>query len=219
MERHFERSLDELVNDLRSMTDQVVASFDAAASGLLERDPSLCNTVFEIEKASDQMEVAIHEKVLDFIALQQPVAVDLRFVLSLQDAVVDLERIGDHCTNVAQSAITLSMLRSTPDLLAIPEMIPLARTMLLDAIQSFLTRDTALARRTMAMDDRMDEYNRNLSRDVIKAIKEDRELVETALEITRISKNLERIADLSTNIAEDALFIAEGRIARHKPQL
>jgi phosphate transport system protein len=219
MERHFERSLQELVDDLKTMTDKVVASLDSAAKGLLERDASPCNTVFDIEKETDDMEVLINEKLLDFIALQQPVAVDLRFALSLQDIVVDLERIGDHCANIAQSAISLSMLRSSPDLLALPEMIPLARTMLQDSVLSFLNRDTALARRVLSMDDRMDEFNRNLARAVINSIKEDRELVETSLEIMRISKNLERIGDLSTNIAEDALFTAEGRIARHQPQV
>lgn len=219
MERHFERALDELVAHLNEMTEKVLDSFDAAAAGLLDRDASECNAAFEIEKETDRMEVSLNERVLDFIALQQPVATDLRFVLSLQDAVVDLERIGDHCANIAQSAISLSMLRSDPNLLALPEMIPLARTMLKDAIQSFLLRDPGLARRTMALDDRMDEYNRNLARDVIRSIKEDRELIETALEIMRISKNLERIGDLSTNIAEDAVFIAEGRIARHRPQV
>lgn len=219
MERHFERSLDELVTDLRAMTEQVLASFDAAATGLLDRDASVCNTAFEIEKETDRMEVSMNEKVLDFIALQQPVAVDLRFLLSLQDVVVDLERIGDHCANIAQSAISLSMLRSSPDLVALPDMIPLARTMLQDAVNSFISRDPVVARRTLAMDDRMDEFNRNLARDLIRAIKEDRELVETALEIMRISKNLERIGDLSTNIAEDTLFVAEGKIARHQPQI
>lgn len=219
MERHFERSLDELIADIHTMTDQVLASFDSATTGLLDRDASVCNAAFELEKETDRMEVSINEKVLDFIALQQPVAVDLRFVLSLQDVVVDLERIGDHCANVAQSAISLSMLRSSPDLVALPEMIPLARTMLQDAVHSFIARDAAVARRTLSLDDRMDEFNRNLARDLIRAIKEDRELVETALEIMRISKNLERIGDLSTNIAEDTLFVAEGKIARHQPQL
>lgn len=218
MERHFERSLDELVAHLRGMTEQVLASFDAAAKGLLERDASLCNSVFETEKIVDAMEISMNEKVLDFIALNQPVATDLRFILSLQDAVVDLERIGDHCVNIAQSAITLSMLRSEPDLLTLPEMIPLARTMLADAVESFLARDPSLARHTLALDDRMDEFNRNLAREVIRAIKEDRELIETGLELTRISKNLERIGDLSTNVAEDALFIVEGKVARHQPQ-
>lgn len=219
MERHFEQSLQELVNDLRTMTDKVESSLDSAAKGLLERDASPLQAVFDIEKETDELEVLINEKLLDFIALQQPVAVDLRFALSLQDIVVDLERIGDHCANIAQSAISLSMLRSSPDLLALPDMIPLARTMLLDSVRSFLDRDTALARKVLAMDDRMDEFNRNLARDVINSIKEDRELVETSLEIMRISKNLERIGDLSTNIAEDALFTAEGRIARHQPQV
>lgn len=218
MERHFDRCLQELVDDLKTMTDKVVASLDAAAKGLLERDASPCNIAFDIEKETDDLEVVINEKLLDFIALQQPVAVDLRFALSLQDIVVDLERIGDHCAHIARSAISLSMLRSSPDLLALPEMIPLARTMLLDAVLSFLNRDTVLARKVLAMDDRMDEFNRNLARDVITSIKEDRELVETALEIMRISKNLERVGDLSTNIAEGALFTAEGRIARHQPQ-
>lgn len=218
MERHFERSLEELITLLREMSSEVVRAFDAASRGLLERDAAGANDVFEIEKNIDALEVSLDEKILDFIALHQPVATDLRFVLSLQDAVVDLERIGDHLTNIAQSSISLAMLRSEPDLLALPEMLPLARKMVVDSLEAFTRRDAEIARRTMALDDRMDEFNRNVARDVIKAVKADRELIETGLEIIRISKNLERIGDLSANIAEDALFIVEGKVVRHQPQ-
>jgi len=218
MERHFERSLQELIDLLRAMSSEVLLAMDIAAKGLIDRDPAQSNSVFEIEKHIDAMEVNLDEKILDFIALHQPVATDLRFVLSLQDAVVDLERIGDHCTNIAQSSISLSMLRQEPDLLMLPEMIPLARTMVKDSVESFLQRDPHLARRTMGLDDHMDELNRGIAREVIRAVKEDRELVETGLDIIRISKNFERIGDLSANIAEDALFIVEGKLARHQPQ-
>jgi len=218
MERHFEKSLEELITLLREMSTEVVRAFDAATKGLLERDATGANDVFEIEKSIDALEVSLDEKILDFIALHQPVATDLRFILSLQDAVVDLERIGDHLTNIAQSSISLSMLRSEPDLLALPEMLPLARKMVVDSLEAFIRRDPEIARRTMAMDDRMDEANRNVARDVIKAVKADRELIETGLDIIRISKNLERIGDLSANIAEDALFIVEGKVVRHQPQ-
>ena len=218
MERHFEKSLEELITLLREMSTEVLLSFDAAARGVIERDATGANDVFEIEKRIDSLEVALDEKILDFIALNQPVATDLRFVLSLQDAVVDLERIGDHLTNIAQSSISLSMLRSAPDLLDLPEMLPLARKMVVDSLEAFIRRDSEIARKTMAMDDRIDEYNRNVARDVIKAVKADRELIETGLDIIRISKNLERIGDLSANIAEDALFIVDGKVARHQPQ-
>lgn len=218
MERHFERSLQDLLAQLALMTAEVTRSLDAASQGLILRDASLCHAVFEYEKTIDSMEVSLDEMILDFIALHQPVATDLRFILSLQDAVVDLERIGDHCTNIAQSAVTLSMLRQPAALLDLPEMLPLARTMLHDSMEAFRSRNTGLARRTMGLDDRMDEYNRSVARSVIRAVKEDRELIETCLEILRISKNLERIGDLSANIAEDAIFIAEGKVVRHQPQ-
>ena len=111
----------------------------------------------------------------------------------------------------------LSGLRNPPDLLKLPEMAVQARSMVADSVLSFLTRDPDLARRTIARDDRMDELNREMTRLVIAAIKEDRELVETGLELIRISKNLERMADLSANIAEDTVFLVEARSARHQP--
>lgn len=218
MERHFERSLEDLVNAARNMGGDVLRSLDAAILALVEREPSHGNLVFEIEKSIDADEILLDEKILDFIALHQPVASDLRFVLALQDAVIGLERIGDHCTNIAQSSISLSMLRTAPDLGSIPEMLPLAKKMVKDSLDAFLARNPHLARTTIAIDDRVDELNRTVAREVIRAVKEDRQLVETGLDIIRIAKNLERICDLSANIAEDALFAVEGKPSRHQAQ-
>lgn len=216
MERHFEKNLEELRTGLKAMADRAVDALDAAIRTLVEADPSLADGAFAREKEIDADEIRLEAMILDFIALHQPVAGDLRLVFSMQDAVVDLERIGDHATNIAQSAVTLCRLRQRPDLLRLPEMSELARRMLQDAIRSFLHRDPELARRTIAMDDRLDELNRDMARLIIQAVKEDRELIETGLDLIRISKNLERVGDLSANIAEDAVFLVEAKMARHQ---
>lgn len=216
MERHFEKNLEELRAGLRLMADRALEALDSAVRTLVESDPALAEATFVREKEIDADEIRLEAQIIDFIALHQPVAGDLRLVFSMQDAVVDLERIGDHATNIAQSAVSLSRLRNRPDPLRLPEMADLARSMLQDAVLSFLHRNTDLARRTIAADDRLDELNRDMARLVIQAVKEDRELVETGLDLIRISKNLERVGDLSANIAEDALFLVEAKTARHQ---
>ena len=217
MERHFEKSLEELLAALAQMAAHVDGVLESAEDSLNNSDPSLAEGVFSGEKDIDIDQNKLDEMIVDFIALHQPVASDLRQVLSAQDIVVDLERIGDHAVNIAESAIRLSGLRPPPALLKLPEMCILARSMVADSVKSFLVRDADLARRTIARDDRMDALNREMTRLVIGAIKEDRELVETGLELIRISKNLERMADLSANVAEDALYLVEGHTARHQP--
>lgn len=217
MERHFEKSLEELLAALSGMAAHVDEVLESAANGLNNHDASQAEGVFSGEKEIDIDQNKLDVMILDFIALHQPVASDLRQLLSAQDIVVDLERIGDHAVNIAESAVRLSGLRTPPDLLKLPEMALQARSMVADAVKSFLVRDPDLARRTIARDDRMDALNREMTRMVIAAIKEDRELVETGLELIRISKNLERMADLSANIAEDTVFLVEARTARHQP--
>lgn len=216
MERHFEKNLEELKTGLKDMAARAVDALDSAIRTLVEGDATLAEGAFAREKEIDADELRLEAMILDFIALHQPVAGDLRLVFSMQDAVVDLERIGDHATNIAQSAITLCRLRQRPDLLRLPEMADLARRMLQDSVRSFLQRDPDLARRTIALDDRLDELNRDMARLIIQSVKEDRELIETGLDLIRISKNLERVGDLSANIAEDAVFLVEAKMARHQ---
>lgn len=218
MERHFEKNIEDLRSGLQAMAQRALDGLDSAIRTLVEGDPSLADVAFAREKEIDADEIRLESMIIDFIALHQPVASDLRMVFAMQDAVVDLERIGDHATNIAQSAISLSRLRQRPDPLHLPEMAELAHRMLHDAVNSFLHRNPELARRTIAMDDKLDELNRNMARLIIQAVKEDRELIETGLDLIRISKNLERVGDLSANIAEDALFLVEAKTARHQEQ-
>ncbi len=218
MERHFEKNIEELRSGLQTMAQRALDGLDSAIRTLVEGDPSLADVAFAREKEIDADEIRLESMIIDFIALHQPVAGDLRMVFAMQDAVVDLERIGDHATNIAQSAITLCRLRQRPDILHLQEMAELAHRMLHDAVNSFIHRNPELARRTIAMDDRLDELNRNMARLVIQAVKDDRELIETGLDLIRISKNLERVGDLSANIAEDALFLVEAKTARHQEQ-
>ncbi len=218
MERHFEKNIEDLRSGLQTMAQRALDGLDSAIRTLVEGDPSLADVAFTREKEIDADEIRLESMIIDFIALHQPVASDLRMVFAMQDAVVDLERIGDHATNIAQSAITLCRLRQRPDILHLPEMAELAHRMLHDAVNSFIHRNPELARRTIATDDRLDELNRNMARLVIQAVKEDRELIETGLDLIRISKNLERVGDLSANIAEDALFLVEAKTARHQEQ-
>jgi phosphate transport system protein len=147
--------------------------------------------------------------------LHQPVAVDLRFLLAILKINNDLERAGDHCVNIAQSAITCGVGPDGLPNLALPQMITLANSMFRDACHSFFTKDLQIARTVLESDDSLDEFNRTNMREAIGMVKSGELPLESALELLRISRNLERIGDLSTNIAEEVIFHVKAKVVKH----
>lgn len=215
MERYFEKQLDFIMAEVQRMADITTDAFEAAASGLTERDAVKASRAFESEKRVNDLELELDSLIVDYFALQHPVATDLRFVLAAQKVVNDLERLSDHCVNVAQSAIALANLNRSPGLSELPEMVDGCRGMLKDSINAFLTRNVALANEVLERDDRVDGLNRLVVRHVIDLVKSDKASIEIGLDIIRISRNLERIGDLCCNFAEEAVFLVEGRNIKH----
>jgi phosphate transport system protein len=215
MERKFERDLEDLKTALAKMGSLAEESLDIALKAMLESDSAVVQRVSAVEEKINQREMEIDTVIVDLLALNQPVAGDLRLILAAQKINSDLERIGDHAVNIAESVLTLHKL---PDV-EIPEelykMVGIARTMLNQALDSFILVDTSLAITVLRTDDRIDDLNRLMAQQVIVQVKNNELSIEGGLELIRISRNLERIADLSTNIAEDVIFESEARVVKH----
>ena len=214
--RHFHDQLDELKQRLLRMSERAESLVDVAVEALLTRDADKAQAVIAGDREVDQLEIEIESMAVELLALQQPMARDLRFIISAIKASSDLERVGDHAVNIAQSALAIASSKSdiTPDA-AIDEMARLARQMLAQAMDAFVRADGGLGRAVCVMDDEVDQLNDGLFRIVVTHILEDPKTISTAIELLLVGRNLERVADLSTNIGEDAVYLAEGKQIKH----
>ena len=214
--RHFHDQLDELKQRLLRMSERAESLVDVAVESLLTRDADKAQAVIAGDREVDQLEIEIEAMAVELLALQQPMARDLRFIISAIKASSDLERVGDHAVNIAQSALSIIAHKSviTPDA-AIEEMARRARQMLAQAIDAFVRADGGLGRAVCLMDDEVDKLNDSLFRIVVTHILEDQKTISTAIELLLVGRNLERVADLSTNIGEDAVYLAEGKQIKH----
>jgi phosphate transport system protein len=215
MERHFEKELNNLKTTLEKMSRLSQESLAYATRALLEEDKTLAEKTFANERMINNLEIDIDHGVADFFALFQPVAIDLRFMLAIQKINNDLERPGAHCINIAQSSISVAGFQQKTGLLELPKMVAIGQGMLHDACESFFTKNLQLARTVLETDDIIDELNRANTREAINLVKADKTSIEMALELMRISRNLERIGDLSTNIAEEVIFHVQARVVKH----
>jgi phosphate transport system protein len=214
--RHFHDQLEELKQRLLEMSERAESLVDLAVDALLVRDSGKAEAVIVGDKELDRLEVEIEGMAIQLLALQQPMARDLRFIISSIKASNDLERVGDHAVNIAQSALKIISTKGqiTPDA-TIEEMARRARQMLGQAIDAFVRADGGLGRAVCLMDDEVDKLNDSLFRIVVTHILEDPTTISTAIELLLVGRNLERVADLSTNIGEDAVFLAEGKQIKH----
>ena len=214
--RHFHDQLDELKQRLLRMSERAESLVDVAVDALLTRDADKAQAVIAGDHEVDRLEIEIESMAVELLALQQPMARDLRFIISAIKASSDLERVGDHAVNIAQSALSIISAKSdiTPDA-AIEEMARRARQMLAQAIDAFVRADGGLGRAVCLMDDEVDKLNDGLFRIVVTHILEDPKTISTAIELLLVGRNLERVADLSTNIGEDAVYLAEGKQIKH----
>ncbi|HEY6191560.1 MAG TPA: phosphate signaling complex protein PhoU [Bacteroidota bacterium] len=215
MKRHFEGELESLQTSLIKMGSVVEEAVKRSIKAFLERDESLARLVIEQDERVNSLEIEIDNAIIDLLALQQPVAIDLRLILAVQKINNDLERIGDHAVNIAESALTLVQLPTQGTLLEIPEMAKVAQSMLRNALDGFIHRDARLGRAVLLQDDVIDELNRKTVTGFVKMMKGDQNTIDAGLDLIRISRNLERVADLSTNIAEEVIFMAQARVVKH----
>jgi len=215
MKRHFETELEGLKTSIIKMGSLAEEAVRLAIKALIDNNPELAQKVLDQEARINSLEIEIDNAIVDILALQQPVAVDLRLILAAQKINNDLERIGDHAVNIAESALVLSQTPFNEPLLEIPQMVEIVQLMLRDAIDGFIHQDSQLALNVLKQDDIIDNMNRKMSAEVIELMKSDKRSIEGGLDLIRISRNLERIADLATNIAEEVIFITKAKVVKH----
>ncbi len=215
MERHFEQDLDALKEQLLLMGGRAESVVQKSIRALERRDAALAREVFADDHIIDRQEIEVEERCIRLLALQQPLARDLRFITAALKISNDLERVGDHAVNIAGSALRLSEEPELKPLVDIPRMEVLATAMLREALDNFVRQDSESARRLVRRDDEVDNLNRQVFRELISFMVEDPKTISRALELILVARNLERVADLATNIAEEVVFIAEARIIKH----
>jgi phosphate transport system protein len=213
--RHFHDELDDLKVRLLAMSGEAEAALARAVESLLERNASKAAEVIAGDERLDAMEVEIEDQCIRLLALQQPMARDLRMLTSALRIASDLERVGDHAVNIAQSTERLleaSPIAPEPELV---EMARMARGMLADALESFVRGDASGGRDVCARDDKVDALHRSVFRILLTHMMEDPRNISAGMELVLVSRNLERVADLATNIGEDVVFLVEGKSIKH----
>jgi len=215
VDRHFVHEIDALKAQLLLMGGRAESIVQKSIESLRRRDPTLAREVLADDRELDQQEIDIEARCVSLLALQQPLASDLRFVTAALKISNDLERVGDHAVNIAQSALRLSAEPQLKPLVDIPRMTDLAAGMLREALDAFVERDAETARRLVRRDDEVDELNRQMFRELVSFMIEDPHTITRAMELILVARNLERVADLATNVAEEVVFIAEARIIKH----
>ncbi len=186
-----------------------------AVEGLLELDSIKLEQAFDYESQINSLELEIEEMCISLIALYQPEAKDLRTIVMILKMNSDLERMGDMGVNIIGSAQYLIERPQLKQLISLPNMAKETINMMNDAMKSFVTDDVDLAKKVCVFDDVIDAYNEQIARELLTYMLADAKNIERSMHLMRISQNLERIADLCTNIAEETVFIKEGRVIKH----
>ena len=213
--RHFHDELSHVKVRLLTMSGEAEAALGLAVEALLERDGEKARRVIAGDRVIDSMEVEIEEQCINLLALQQPMARDLRMLTSALKIANDLERVGDHAVNIAQSAERLTQARPIAPEPEIVEMARLARDMLSDALEAFIRGDANAGREVCLRDDKVDALHRSVFRILLTHMMEDPHMIGAGMELFLVSRNLERVADLATNIGEDVVFLVEGKSIKH----
>ncbi|MEP6904736.1 MAG: phosphate signaling complex protein PhoU [Gemmatimonadales bacterium] len=215
-QRHFHEELAQLKQRLLDMSGHAENLVDLSIKSLLERDRAIAEEVIAGDKVLNALEVEIEQRAVRLLALQQPMARDLRFLIGTIKVSSDLERVGDHAVNIAESAVRLveHKGRLTPSP-ALEDMARRARGMLSDALDAFLRADGAIGREVCKADDAVDALHDSVFRVLLTHMMESSRNIGPALELLLVSRNLERVADLATNIGEDAVYLAEGKQIKH----
>lgn len=214
--RHFHDQLDALKRTMIDMSEKAERLVELSVEALLERDAGKAQAVIAGDKTIDALEIEVEQAAIALLALQQPMARDLRFIVAAIKVSSDLERVGDHGVNIAQSALRLIEMKSniTPDP-EIQDMARRARGMLSDSLDALIRVDGALGRAVCRADDAVDALQDSVFRILLTHMMESPTRISEALELLLVGRNLERVADLATNIGEDAVYLAEGKQIKH----
>jgi len=216
MERHhFEEELQVLKQRLLNMGALVEERVRQAVKALMERKLDVAESIATGDEAVNELQIEIDDRCLKLLALQQPMATDLRLITAAMKINADLERIGDQAVNIAENVVKLMPQPPLKPLIDIPRMAQITEAMTRDSLDSFVKKDVRLARSVLARDDEVDQLKDTVFRVLLTYMMADPGTIERALSLILISRNLERIADHATNIAEDVIFLVEAKDVRH----
>lgn len=218
MGRFLVREVEKLKKMILALSAVVEESVQKGVQSVIERSPKLAEQVIDTDSRIDQMEVDVEEECLKILALHQPVANDLRYVIAVLKINNDLERVGDIAAHIAERALSLSKHERIEIPFDLTGMAEKSQEMLRGSLDALVNLDPNLARGIMASDDVVDEMNRQAFNSVEAAIIKRPDLVDPLMQVLSLSRYLERIADYATNIAEDILYLTSGEIVRHRKE-
>ena len=212
---HFQEELEQLKTRLLEMGGLAEDRVRSALDGLVERDSQLVDRVLGGDVPINQLHIEIDSRCFKLLALHQPMAVDLRAIVSAVKINTDLERVGDLAINIAEAVRRYMRHPPVKELIDIPRMAEIAQSMLRDSLDSYVRRDIALAQSVLNQDDELDALKTQVFRDLLTHMLQDPSTIEPALDLILISRHLERIGDHATNVAEDVIFMVSARDVRH----
>ena len=215
---HFQKELTKLNDLILKMGGMVEQSIFRSVDALKKADPRMAQKVADDDDTIDKVELEVDDLCLELLATQQPMAVDLRFITTGMRIGTDLERIGDLAVDIAQRAIELAKQPLLKPLIDIPKMAELAEKMVHKALDSFVKRDAGLARALWVDEEKADGYRDLIHDELVEIMNKDPQTITRALPLILISRHLERIADHATNIAEDVVYMVEGKVIKHGPK-
>lgn len=216
MARHFIQEIERLKKMVFALSAVVEERVHKAVNAIERRDAQLAQRVIDGDVEIDQMEVNVEEECLKILALHQPVAADLRYIIAMMKLNSDLERIGDLAVNIAKRALYLAnhpQIETPPQ---IPTMAEKSQAMLKRTLDALVNGDSSLARQVMASDDEVDALHRDVGQSLKQKMKQTPDQIDGLLELFHAARHLERISDHASNIAEDVIYLIDGEIVRHK---
>lgn len=216
MSKHLQHDLDRLKKEILAMGALVEEAINRAIASLTQRDAALARQVLEGDDAIDRKEVEVEDLCLKILALHQPVAGDLRYIIAVLKVNNDLERMGDLAQNIAERVTFLAVHEPVAVHLDFTLMVELVRRMVGESLDALVNQDPVLARRVCVQDDEVDRLQKQMFETLQSVMMRDPKAVERAVQVLSVSRHLERIADSATNIAEDIVFMVEGDIIRHR---
>jgi len=213
--RHFQEELEALQARLLEMGGLAEERVRAAVQGLMSRDVALIDKVLYGDEPINELHIEVDKRCFRLLALYQPMATDLRAIVAAVKINTDLERVGDLAINIAEAAQRYVAHPPVKKLIDIPRMANIAQSMLRDALDAFVRRDTALAQSVLNEDDALDSLKTQIFRELLTYMLADPATIEPALDLILVSRHLERIGDHATNVAEDVIFMVSARDVRH----
>lgn len=215
MERHFDEELKQLKEKLLKMSGLTEKAINRSVEALMDRDQDMAQAIIPEDNTINMLEIEIDDLCLRFLALHQPQAGDLRFITAIMRINNELERMGDLAVNIAQRVLDIikdSPLQPPAD---IPKMAEAAQGMLKDSIDAFVNNDPKLAQAVCERDDIVDTLNKQIFHNSLHTMCKDPHVIERSVDFILVAKNLERIADLATNVCEDIIYMVDGKVIKH----